>query len=193
VADQESGALPATIILKSEPGAETVWLDFEYLGSQEVTDVFGRRVPAGQPYRFSFERFEKKLEWEVRFFNMPSGSSSDSLTQSEIITKTITTATVPELYFAWWGSPAEGVQADSFATLSTTTFDIAPGRYALELTSDDGARMYLDDSRLIDHWDVHEPAVDEIEVELGGRHSIRIEHFEAGGFGTLGFRMRRLR
>ncbi|MBK8922390.1 MAG: right-handed parallel beta-helix repeat-containing protein [Saprospirales bacterium] len=37
--------------------------------------------------------------------------------------------------------------------------------------------------RLIDHWDVHEPAVDEIEVTLGAGINIRIEHFEAGGFG----------
>ncbi|MBK8921802.1 MAG: hypothetical protein IPM81_09855 [Saprospirales bacterium] len=100
---------------------------------------------------------------------------------------------VSELYFAWWDSPAPGVQADQFATISTTTFDIAPGRYAIELTSDDGVRLYLDGRRLIDHWDVHEPAVDEIEVTLGGRHNIRIEHFEAGGFGTLDFRMRALR
>ena len=97
---------------------------------------------------------------------------------------------VNDLQFAWWDSPAPGVNADRFATVSTSTFNIAPGRYRLELTSDDGARLYLDGKRLIDHWNVHEPAVDEVEVNLSGQHTLRIEHFDAGGFSTLGLRMR---
>ncbi|MEZ4941632.1 MAG: right-handed parallel beta-helix repeat-containing protein [Saprospiraceae bacterium] len=191
--DQESGAMPATIRLTADAVADAIWLEFEYVGALEITDVFGQTIPAGQPYRFSFERFEKKLDWEVQFFNV-SSASSDGLTWSEAVTtgKAVATLRVPELYFAWWGSPAEGVPADSFATVATSSFDIAPGRYAIELTSDDGARLYLDGNRLIDHWDVHEPAVDEIEVALGGRHTLRIEHFEAGGFATLGLRMRKI-
>jgi len=57
------------------------------------------------------------------------------------------------------------------------------------IAPDDGARLYLDGKRLIDHWDVHEPAVDEVEVALGGRHTLRVEHFDAGGFSTLDFRL----
>lgn len=195
---QESGALPAVLELHCRPDSSDLWMEFEYTGKQDFTDPFGRIVPAGQPYRFVFERFEKKLDWNVQFFNLteelgkeirageksplPLGVASGQAPVAE--------KTVRDLYFAWWGSPAEGVQADNFATISTTTFDIAPGRYMLELTSDDGARLYLDGKRLINHWDVHEPAVDEIEVELGGRHTLRIEHFEATGFSTLDFRMR---
>ncbi|TNE53983.1 MAG: hypothetical protein EP344_14615 [Bacteroidetes bacterium] len=190
----DSGPIPAELLLTAPAGTEAVRLDLEYTGTEAFTDAFGRTVPAGSTYRFGFERMEKKLEWQVQFFNLPEDSGAGFNWQTNVAdAKPVAEKAVPELYFAWWGSPAAGVQADHFATVSTTSFDIAPGRYAIELTSDDGARLYLDGQRLIDHWDIHEPAVDEIEVGLGGTHTIRIEHFEATGFSTLDFRMRALR
>ncbi len=194
--DQESGAVPAFLTLKSSPGAEDIRVQFEYTGPQDITDVFGRTVSAGQPYVFEFQRFEKKLNWAVQFFNYDSSvTPGDSVAWNALFNGSAPAAqkTAADLAFDWWDSPAPGVQADHFATVSTTAFDIAPGRYHLELTSDDGARLYLDGKRLIDHWDVHEPAVDEVNVSLGGHHIIRIEHFDAGGFATLDFRLRPLR
>ncbi len=196
--NQAVGNLPATLSVKCPPATEDIRIELEYTGKQDITDVFGRTVPAGQPYRFAFQRLHKNLNWTVQFFNLTDelGKVIRAWTQVPLPLgettgqKAVAEKTVSDLYFAWWGSPAAGVQADNFATVSTTTFDIAPGRYAIELTSDDGARLYIDGKRLIDHWDIHEPAVDEIEVELGGTHTIRIEHFEAAGFGTLDFRMR---
>ncbi|HRI58645.1 MAG TPA: PA14 domain-containing protein, partial [Saprospiraceae bacterium] len=136
-------------------------------------------------YRFEFQRFEKKLDWQVKFFNqIPVDSLAWRAAQP------VAEKSVRDLAFAWWGSPAEGVNEDQFATLSTTEFDIAPGQYVIELTSDDGARLYLDGKRLIDNWDIHEPETDEVTVTLGGRHRIEIEHFDAGGFSTLDFRIR---
>ncbi|MCP3929517.1 MAG: hypothetical protein GY705_10490 [Bacteroidetes bacterium] len=40
-----------------------------------------------------------------------------------------------------------------------------------------------------DHWDIHVPATDEIEIELGGEHTLEIEHFENSGFSTLVFQL----
>ncbi|MEZ4966409.1 MAG: PA14 domain-containing protein, partial [Saprospiraceae bacterium] len=58
------------------------------------------------------------------------------------------------------------------------------------LTSDDGVRLYLDDKLVIDRWNVHEPETEEITVTLGGRHQLRVEHFDAGGFAALECRIR---
>jgi len=197
----QMGTLPAFPMARCQSDSSALWIEFEYRGKQDFTDQFGRVVLAGQPYRFVFERFEKKLDWKVQFFNLTDELGNvirswekSPLPLGEAVGQTpAVEKTVRDLYFAWWGSPAEGVQADNFATISTATFDIEPGRYAIELSSDDGARLYLDGKRLIDHWDIHEPAVDEIEVQLGGKHTLRIEHFEASGFSTLDFRMRALR
>ncbi|MBC7778232.1 MAG: right-handed parallel beta-helix repeat-containing protein [Phycisphaerae bacterium] len=183
------GTVPAALTVERDPSSDVVYIEFEYSSPTVIKTVFGEVVPTGKSYKFDFQRFEKKLEWDIQFFN---ANESDSLISSQTITKGIPVVKkkVSELAFAWWGSPAEGVQEDKFATLSTTNFSIAPGEYIIELTSDDGVRLYVDNKLLIENWDVHEPETDEITVKLGGNHNIRIEHFDAGGFATLDFRMR---
>lgn len=185
---ETQGVVPHTITVERDPTSELLHLEFEYAGPEVVTTVFGEKIPPGQPYKFEFQRFEKKLNWLVKFFNY---AQADTFTlENAAASKPVAEKMVGDLAFAWWGSPAEGVQEDKFATVSTTEFDIAPGNYVIELTSDDGARLYLDGKRLIDNWDIHEPETDEITVTLGGHHRIGIEHFDAGGFSTLGFRIR---
>ncbi|MBL7804774.1 MAG: right-handed parallel beta-helix repeat-containing protein [Saprospiraceae bacterium] len=183
---------PALIEVERDPKADGIWLQFEYIGDQAATTVFGEIIPPGKSYAFDFQRFEKTFSWKLRFFNYTD--ESDPLKNPAGFDKLLRQTpaaekTVPELAFAWWDKPADGVDAEHFATVAETEFTIAKGRYKLELCSDDGARLYLDGKRLIDHWDVHEPATDEVIVSLNGKHRLRVEHFEAGGFSTLDLRM----
>lgn len=182
---EKQGAVPASITVERDPAAPVIEIQFSYISPQAISSVFGEKIAAGRPYTFNFKRFEKKLKWQVKYFNYEGEMPGDNFASE----KPVAEQSVDELYFAWWGKPAEGVQEDKFATESSSTFDIAPGDYYFKLSSDDGARLYVDGEMLIDHWNVHEPTTDEIKVTLGGRHTIRIEHFEAGGFSTLGFRM----
>ncbi len=182
----KKGTVPATITLERDPAFDGVEVYFDYISPQSVTSVFGDKTPSGRPYSFDFKRFDKKMKWQVKYFNYEGDTPAEGFAHEKPIAET----SADELYFAWWNAPAPGVTEDKFATESSTTFDIAPGEYIIELTSDDGARLYVDGKLLINHWDVHEPATDEVKVALGGRHHIRIEHFEASGFSTLDFRMR---
>jgi hypothetical protein len=187
------GTVPATLTVERDPRSDAVFIEFEYSSPQAIRTVFGETIPpsigggqGGRLYTFDFQRFEKKLDWTVRFLQ-----SNDSIPTGHTFEgRPLATKKANEIAFAWWGSPAEGVPADGFSTDCDAQFDIAPGEYVLELTSDDGARLYLDGKILIDNWDIHEPETDEITVRLGGRHQLRIEHFDAGGFATLDFRMR---
>ncbi|MFN0176941.1 MAG: right-handed parallel beta-helix repeat-containing protein [Saprospiraceae bacterium] len=182
----KKGTVPATITVERNPKSDAVFIEFEYSSPQAIRTVFGETIPTGKVYKFDFQRFEKKLEWHIKFFNYDSIPTPETFAAKYPIDEMLK----DKLAFAWWGSPAEAVKEDKFATLSTTNFNIAPAEYILELTSDDGARLYLDGKLLIDNWDIHEPETDEITVKLGGNHSIRIEHFDAGGFAALDFRMR---
>lgn len=186
-----SGRFPATLICNKKEGAEWLTLDFEFIG-QEFTDRFGRKNPRGRVFPFHFKRFEKPLTWQVKWFNYDD--NTDPLKNIEAFQKLISstpvaTEEITDLYYAWWGSPANGVNADEFATFAETRFDIAAGEYKIILTSDDGARLFLDDKLILDHWDVHEPTTDELTVTLGGSHHLRIAHFDADGFATLDFRL----
>ncbi|MBL7826034.1 MAG: right-handed parallel beta-helix repeat-containing protein, partial [Saprospiraceae bacterium] len=176
------GIVPAVVVVERDPAADGFEIRLDYISPQAITTVFGEKIPAGRPYAFNFRRFEKKLRWDVQFFNYEGEAPASFEGLTPVLKKS-----VDDLYFAWWGSPGAGVQEDRFATLSTSEFTIAPGEYAFTLTSDDGVRLYLDGKLLIDHWNIHEPETDEVRVKLGGKHQLRIEHFEGGGFGTLGF------
>jgi hypothetical protein len=61
---------------------------------------------------------------------------------------------------------------------------LPPGSYALRTISDDGVRVWVDDDRVVDHWTPHESAVDEVPV-AAGRHRLKVEYFELGGFAEL--------
>jgi parallel beta-helix repeat protein len=189
--NQKTGSFASTVVATKEEGAEFLSLEFEFIG-EAFTDRFRNFNKKGRVYPFGFTRFEKKLDWQVRWYNYDE--ASDPLKNYEAFKNLknqppMRSEVQNDLYFAWWGSPGEGVKEDNFATFAETEFDIAEGTYRISLTSDDGAKLFLDGKLLIDHWDIHEPATDEIEVKLGGRHRIEIEHFEGGGFGTLDFRI----
>lgn len=193
--NQKTGNFPAMLIATKQEGAESLALDFEFIG-QAFTDQFGRWNKKGKHWPFRFERFEKKLDWQVRWHNYDE--NTDPLTHPDAFQALKTqspqaTKNVDDLYFAWWGSPAEGVNEDKFATFAEAEFDMEPGEYVIELTSDDGVRLFLDGEKIIERWDIHEPTMDEVRVKLGGHHKLELEHFEGGGFATLDFRWRKVK
>lgn len=179
------GTVPCSLIVERDPASDGFELHFDYLSPQAITSEFGDKIERGRPYAFDFKRFEKKLNWKVQFFNYEGDTPPASFEGL----KPAASEQVDDLYFAWWGKPAEGVQEDKFATLSTCDFSMEPGSYTLSVTSDDGVRVYLDGKLVLDHWNVHEPAKDEVPVSLGGKHHLRVEHFEQGGFGCLGVQL----
>jgi len=56
------------------------------------------------------------------------------------------------------------------------------GAYTFYLTTDDGARLRIDEELLIDFWQPRSPSASEVTVNLtAGEHPIVVEFFEAGG------------
>ncbi|MCB0550602.1 MAG: right-handed parallel beta-helix repeat-containing protein [Phaeodactylibacter sp.] len=190
----KTGTFPATITAVRDSTGEELKLGLEFIG-EEVTGQFGEQYKRGATVPFGFYRFEKKLDWKVRFYEY--NESTHPLSNYEAFRqlkeqKPDAEEQVQELAYAWWKKPAPGVNADRFATFASTSFEITPGRYKVSITSDDGLRFFVDGQLVIGHWDVHEPETDEAVLELSGRHTFEIEHFEAGGFATLSFHMQRL-
>ncbi|MCI0513840.1 glycoside hydrolase family 3 C-terminal domain-containing protein, partial [candidate division KSB1 bacterium] len=86
----------------------------------------------------------------------------------------------------YWGnqSPEARVPVDYFS--ARWTGKIAPSKtaqYSLNLTSDDGSRLYFADQLLIDNWGNHgmlaKSAV--VRLEAGKQYEVRIELYENGG------------
>ena len=54
-----------------------------------------------------------------------------------------------------------------------------PGVYEFALTSDDGAKLYIDDRELIDNDGQHEPVTKQGRINLsGGIHRMRVSYFQ---------------
>ncbi len=91
-------------------------------------------------------------------------------------------------------SPLEGINKDNFSVRWTTTLK-APhkGDYILDLVSDDGSRLYIDDKLVINDWTDH--AAQNFSTLISFRnnetHKLVIEYYENGGDATmkLGWRL----
>ena len=81
-----------------------------------------------------------------------------------------------------WSGTEFGV-ADFFLSEVTGNINIATaGTYAFRLTSDDGSRLRLDDTLVINHDGLHGPTPAEGSIQLAtGYHALRIEHFDNAG------------
>lgn len=187
----KTGTFPATLVAEKDPESDEIALDLEFIG-EAVNDQFGKKYGRGTVFPFSFYRFQKTLNWEVKWYEYDD--STDPLKNYEVFKNLKNTPpqkseVTADLAYTWWRSPGNEINKDKFGTFAKTAVEMKPGKYKIQITSDDGLRFYSDGKLLIDRWNIHVPATDEIEVELGGNHIFEIEHFEGGGFATLSFLM----
>jgi hypothetical protein len=85
--------------------------------------------------------------------------------------------------FDWGkGSPASGLPADSFSARWSRTVNLSPGLYRLYAQADDGIRVYVEDTMLVNEW--HESPGDVVysaDVVLAGPRRLVVEYYERGG------------
>ncbi len=84
-------------------------------------------------------------------------------------------------------APAKGVRGILYSARFTASLDVpASGEIAFFVKSDDGARLFIDDEKVIDDWDMHAPKEASGKKTLtAGEHEIRIEYFQMRGGATL--------
>lgn len=88
--------------------------------------------------------------------------------------------------FAWnSGSPATGIPARNWsARWAGTLTALNSGEYTFCLYADDGCRLFIDDTIVIDHWDLDSGKVahiGKISLVAGQQYRFRVEYFQAGG------------
>lgn len=94
----------------------------------------------------------------------------------------------PSIDFDWGNDAPPGLPAaDHFSARWTGKLFVPErGFYQLYLSSDDGARMLLDGTLLIDNWGGHTVITKDARVELAaGVHPIVVEYFDSVGGATV--------
>jgi len=90
-----------------------------------------------------------------------------------------------QISFEWGdGGPKPDFKVNQFSV--RWTGKIKPpktGEYALETTSDDGVRLYIDDELLFENWDDHGPEADKVTIKLekDKLYNFKLEFYENGG------------
>ena len=89
-----------------------------------------------------------------------------------------------QINFNWSdGSPMSGMHRDNFSVRWTRNMNFSPGRYRFTITSDDGARLWVNNRLLVDQWYPHAAQSFSGEIDLaGGTVPLKIEYFENTGF-----------
>ncbi|MBI1877147.1 MAG: SH3 domain-containing protein [Chloroflexi bacterium] len=122
-------------------------------------------------------------DWRGEYYNNPNLSGAPALVRNDVVVS-----------FNWGaGAPAAGLAADGFSARWTRSLSFPAGLYRFWLTVDDGARVWVDSSLVIDQWRDSSPATYVAEANLAeGTHILRIEYFERSGGAQIDLSWQRL-
>lgn len=182
-----SGSTGDTLTVTPLPDAASDWaVELEFVGTAARTPL-GQTVSSGTPYRFSYGRFEPRQDWNVRFFTWSDSTPRDSVgvAASRAISRTpMLTRRAPRLDYFWYRPAIRELPQSRWALDAATTVDLPPGEYTLRTISDDGVRVWVDGTLVIDRWTHHESTVDNVPL-TGGQHSLRVQYFQDDGWTEL--------
>lgn len=183
----QRGRVGDTLAVTPHPDSSGDWsVTLEYRGAATRTSR-GTSTAAGQPVRFSYGRFEPRMDWALRF--VAWSDSTDPRTRPDAFEELMRTMPgltrrAPRLDFMWYRPTLEGIPQARWALEATTTVSLDSGTYTLRTLSDDGIRVWVDGRLVIDNWDLHGTEVDHAPL-TGGRHELRVQFFQIDGWTEL--------
>ena len=92
-----------------------------------------------------------------------------------------------KIHFDWGtGSPGSAVNSDGFSALWTSVNSFEAATYKFTSTSDDGVRLYVDGTLVIDDWNIHPATEKSGEIALSaGNHTVQVRYFEDTGVASV--------
>lgn len=121
--------------------------------------------------------------WAVQYFNNPNLAGVP-----------VVTATDTAVVHDWGtGSPAAGVPADYFSAQWTSVQYLSGGTYQIQAQADDGVRVWVDGSLVIDQWHTASGQTYMANVSLAaGPHTFIVQYYEATGIASINVQINQL-
>jgi glucose/arabinose dehydrogenase len=127
--------------------------------------------------------------YTATYQQIPTGCASSEWRASYFANRTLLGAPAGERCEAAvdynWGSAGPtgvGVGTDDFSARWVKTQSFAAGSYTFTATADDGVRVYLDDTLVIDQWKDQPPTTYTVTRQVtAGNHQLKVEYYERGG------------
>ena len=182
-----TGTIGDTLLVRPNADREDDWaVTLEYVGAATVSPS-GVRAEAKQPVRFSFERREPRLAWDVRYFVW-----SDTLMDPDrapanldaILARTPSlTRREARLDYQWYRARF-ALPQERWALDARATVEVPNGVHALRVISDDAARVWVDDQLVMER---SLPGGSEVMYAgiPAGRHTVRVAFYQLTGWTEL--------
>lgn len=112
---------------------------------------------------------EDNSVWKGEYFNNMKLDGEPALIRNDEVVN-----------FNWeYGSPSPEINVDNFSVRWTRTANLPPGLYRFTVTSDDGARLWVNERLVISAWYDHKQMTFRREMEIsGGPVNLRLEYYE---------------
>ena len=126
-----------------------------------------------------WNRLDTLKGWEGRYFDNRDLRGGPALIRDDA-----------EINFDWGqGASVSWMPSDNFSVQWTRTINFAPGLYRFNTRSDDGMRLWIDDTILhMDYWSPQDNVWRYQDWHyLSGPHTLRVEYFEAAGNARMQF------
>lgn len=161
IIDQWHDTATKEYIADSQLSAGTHTLQIDYYQNQGTGQI-----------RFWVDRVDAQAAWKGEFHNNPRLDDVPALTRF-----------YDTIEFDWTNkAPVAGINADYFSARFTGEFYFVGGKYRFTATADDGIRVYLDDTPIIDQWHTTAVRTYTADVDVSqGNHRIKVEYFEQEG------------
>jgi hypothetical protein len=155
----------ATVDLPLSEGDHDIKIDYYEAGGVATAIFNWQNIGAGGGGAFF-------PNWKGEYFTNPTLSGAPALVRDDRY-----------LSHNWGtGSPAPGIPADNFSVRWTRTYQVVPGTYRLRITSDDGARAFINDRLVIDNWQQQAATTSEVILTSNGApFQARLEYFDSWG------------
>jgi hypothetical protein len=111
-------------------------------------------------------------QYRAEYYNNRTLSGSPAFTRCE-----------NSINYDWGtGSPGTGVGVDNFSVRWTGRFSFNAGSYTFVAVADDGVRVWVDGSLIIDAWrDQGATEYRATRTLTAGEHEVKVEYYENGG------------
>jgi hypothetical protein len=127
--------------------------------------------------KLGWDRQESFKNWKGEYFANADLSGKPAFVRDD-----------PAITFDWSiGSPGAGVPADNFSVRWSGTISVSSGAYRFWALADDGVRIMVDGTRIVDAWRDSAGNVESTIPLADGSHTVIVEYLEHGGAAVIKF------
>ena len=160
--------------------------DTTYAGDIQVPEAGSHTVRIA--YYHQTGRAEIKVSWEA--LATYSGWKGEYFSNKDLRGQPVVVRDDPTVAFEWGlTSPGPGIGKDGFSVRWTREVEFTAGNYLFNVVVDDGARVWLDDWKVLDQWQdgIRRTYTAGFEGLSAGRHTLRVEYYESVGEAAIRF------